>query len=202
MEKDEMGKDTAPQKLASEPLENQGLLEPKSDLPKPAPFWEQVNEVTWKLTDGSGTNTPASYGKWAPFRTTKALAWLEGIGKGLWVARYRKTASKPMKLSAAKRYALDMVKGVRTGVKLDDPIAHLNAAALCADSSALCAEVEPDLLAYIRHVETGFPLPATVPTESSTALQGDDYPLTYDADGDVELPACLDRRKPRLEVAA
>jgi hypothetical protein len=42
-------------------------------------------------------------------------------------------------------------------------------------------------------------------TEGPTpgALQGDDYPLTYDADGDVELPACLDRRKPKLgEVAA
>ena len=34
------------------------------------------------------------------------------------------------------------------------------------------------------------------------ALQGDDYPLTYDADGDVELPACLDRRKPQLAIAA
>jgi hypothetical protein len=42
-------------------------------------------------------------------------------------------------------------------------------------------------------------------TEGPTpgALQGDDYPLTYDADGDVELPACLDRRKPKVsEVAA
>jgi hypothetical protein len=34
------------------------------------------------------------------------------------------------------------------------------------------------------------------------ALQGDDYPLTYDADGFPEFPACLDRRKPRLEEAA
>jgi hypothetical protein len=34
------------------------------------------------------------------------------------------------------------------------------------------------------------------------ALQGDDYPLTYDADGDVELPACLDRRKPKLAEVA
>jgi hypothetical protein len=201
VKKDEMGKDTAPQKLASEPLENQGLLEPKSDLPKAVPFWEQVNEVTWKLTDGTGTNTPASYGKWAPFRTTKALAWLEGIGKGLWVARYRKTASKPMKLSAAKRYALDMVKGVCTGVKPVDPIADLNRAAV--PTNDWLPDIEPDLIAYIRHVETGFPLPSTVPTESGpAALQGDDYPLTYDADGDVELPACLDRRKPKLEVAA
>ena len=29
---------------------------------------------------------------------------------------------------------------------------------------------------------------------SDTGATGDDYPLTYDADGHVELPACLDRR--------
>jgi hypothetical protein len=34
------------------------------------------------------------------------------------------------------------------------------------------------------------------------ALQGDDYPLEYDADGYPILPACLDRRKTQLEVAA
>jgi hypothetical protein len=34
------------------------------------------------------------------------------------------------------------------------------------------------------------------------ALQGDDYPLEYDADGYPILPACLDRRKPKLEIAA
>ena len=34
------------------------------------------------------------------------------------------------------------------------------------------------------------------------ALQGGDYPLTYDAAGNVELPACLDRRKPQLRAAA
>ena len=36
------------------------------------------------------------------------------------------------------------------------------------------------------------------------ALQGDDYPLTYDENGYPELPAVLDRRKrkPALAVAA
>ena len=54
---------------------------------------------------------------------------------------------------------------------------------------------------------------STAPSGSSTApyfnphgptpgaLQGDDYPLTYDADGFPELPACLDRRpKPEPEI--
>jgi hypothetical protein len=34
------------------------------------------------------------------------------------------------------------------------------------------------------------------------ALQGDDYPLIYDANGYPELPACLDRRRYDLAEAA
>jgi len=55
----------------------------------------------------------------------------------------------------------------------------------------------------------GFLESPTRPTEAPTpyfnphgptpgALQGDDYPLTYDADGFPELPACLDRRPKAL----
>ncbi len=54
-----------------------------------------------------------------------------------------------------------------------------------------------------------YPEPMTNPSHGSNpdgstpgALQGDDYPLTYDADGHPELPACLDRRKPKMEEAA
>jgi hypothetical protein len=48
------------------------------------------------------------------------------------------------------------------------------------------------------------PLPPRQPEglNGPGALQGDDYQLTYDADGNVELPACLDRRKPKLLEAA
>ena len=39
------------------------------------------------------------------------------------------------------------------------------------------------------------------PGPTPGALQGDDYQLTYDADGHVELPACLDRRpEPEIEI--
>ena len=34
------------------------------------------------------------------------------------------------------------------------------------------------------------------------ALQGEDYPLTYDENGYPELPACLDRRPVELAKAA
>jgi hypothetical protein len=42
------------------------------------------------------------------------------------------------------------------------------------------------------------------PTAGPTpgALEGDDYELEYDENGYPELPACLDRRKPKLLQAA
>jgi hypothetical protein len=36
-----------------------------------------------------------------------------------------------------------------------------------------------------------------VPSTLMEPLSGDEYQLSYDADGNVELPACLDRRKPK-----
>jgi hypothetical protein len=48
--------------------------------------------------------------------------------------------------------------------------------------------------------ESRNPLHGSNPDGSTPgALQGDDYPLTYDENGYPELPACLDRRKPKLE---
>ena len=49
-----------------------------------------------------------------------------GIGNGRWMVRYRNRASKPMKLPAAKKYALEMVKGIRPGRVVTDPIGDLN----------------------------------------------------------------------------
>ena len=69
---------------ASEPLENQGLQEPKIILTKsPRELrFEQVNEVTVKLTDGKGSLVPACHGHWSGYQTTRAVAWLMGIGNG------------------------------------------------------------------------------------------------------------------------
>jgi hypothetical protein len=113
---------------ASEPVANQGLQEPKTDVsikPRNLSF-EQINEVTIKLTDGRGSLVPASHGQWAGHHTTRAVAWLMGIGNGRWIVRYRNKASKPMKLPAAKKYALEMVKGIRPGRVVTDPIGDLN----------------------------------------------------------------------------
>ena len=113
---------------ASEPLGNQGLQEPKITLTKsPRDLrFEQVNEVTIKLTDGKGSLVPARHGHWSGHQTTRAVAWLMGIGNGRWIVRYRNTASKPMKLPAAKKYALEMVRGIRLGRVVADPIGDLN----------------------------------------------------------------------------
>jgi hypothetical protein len=123
-----MTESTDPGFPASEPLENQGLQEPKiiqSEKHRQLSL-EQVNEVTWKVSDGRGSLVPSSHGQWAGHHTTRALAWLMGIGNGRWIVRYRNKASKPMKLPAAKRYALEMVKGIRPGRVVTDPIGDLN----------------------------------------------------------------------------
>jgi hypothetical protein len=193
-------------KLASESLENQGLQEPeieqagnRHDL-----RFEEVNEVTWKLTDGRGS-IAWSGDRSGGYRTTRAVAWLMGVGNGQWIVRYRNKASRPMKLNAAKKYAIEMVRGVRPGRVVADPIAELNQyAANEADlaerreepvqrqpvdlmGGTLRGLVNPELRRAILATELG--------EESSSApLQGDDYPLEYDENGYPELPACLDRR--------
>jgi len=51
--------------------------------------FEQVNNVTWKLTDGSQAETPRCHGKWPGFHTPRAIGWIFGGGDG-WRARVRK----------------------------------------------------------------------------------------------------------------
>ena len=119
---------TAPRIPASEPLGNQGLQEPKTDLatrPRKLSF-EQINEVTVKVTDGRGTNAWTGRKTGESYRTTRAVAWIMAVGNERWVVRYRNKASRPMKLPAAKKYAIEMVKGVRPGRVVDDPIRELN----------------------------------------------------------------------------
>jgi hypothetical protein len=58
------------------------------------------------------------------------------------------------------------------------------------------------LSAYVWPEETRNPLHGSNPDGSTPgAIQGD-YPLEYYADGLPKLPACLDRRKPKLAEAA
>ena len=112
---------------ASETLENQGLQEREIEISGKdrTLTFERVNEVTWKLTDGKGS-LAWSGDRSGSYRTTRAVAWLIGIGGGKWVACYRGKASRPMRLAKAKAYAIEMVKGIRPGKVITDPIRNLH----------------------------------------------------------------------------
>ena len=83
---------------------------PEIEFLKKEPLrFEQVNEVTWKLTDGTYTDVPASHGQWGGYRTTKAVAWIMEVGSKQWVARCGDMASEPRPLAQAKKAAQRMV---------------------------------------------------------------------------------------------
>ena len=57
--------------------------------------FEQVNEATWKLTNGEMTNVPASHGQWGGYRTSKAIAWVINVAPNAWLARSGDQTSNP-----------------------------------------------------------------------------------------------------------
>lgn len=115
------------QKPTSQALEKARVLEAKKRPPNPSRFrFEQVNEVTWKLTNGEITETPASHGQWGSYRTTKALAWVICVLPGKWLARYSDMVCGPLSLSKAKAAAMAMAKGTPGDYDIRNPISHLN----------------------------------------------------------------------------
>ena len=114
-------------KLASQDIEKPKVLEAKKRPPNPSRFrFEQVNEVTWKLTNGEITETPASHGQWGGYRTTKALAWVIRVAPSKWLARYADIVCGPLSLPKAKAAAIAMAKGRRGDYYVPSPIPHLN----------------------------------------------------------------------------
>jgi hypothetical protein len=85
-----------------------------------------VNDVTWKLTNGEMTNMPASFGKWAGYRTSKAIAWVICIAPGNWLARCGDRICQPQSLKRAKANALAMARGAEGDYRIRNPITHLN----------------------------------------------------------------------------
>ena len=70
--------------------ENNGLEASQNDLEKAKLFWIEVNDVTWKLTDGGTSCTPTSFGQWGGYNTERAVAWVIEDGwpfAGSWYAR-------------------------------------------------------------------------------------------------------------------
>jgi hypothetical protein len=167
--------------------------------PKPVPAsaykhleLEKVNSCTWKVVDPKvKTDVPANLGKWAGYRTTKALAWVMDVGYGKWMARCANEVCNPTNLAEAKRQALAMAVGGIGDYQVSDPIKELHdLTAIMEDRYAEEFRVTPPLLVDSKE-------------EAVPPLQGDDYPLEYYDDDYPKLPGCLDRRKPTaVEEAA
>jgi hypothetical protein len=87
---------------------------------------EKVNEVTFKITNGETTNTPACHGHRPGFRTAKAVAWVFQVAPGHWLARCGDKACGPTPFNEAKADAIAMVKGATGDYTVTDPIRHLN----------------------------------------------------------------------------
>jgi hypothetical protein len=88
--------------------------------------FERVNEFTFKVTDGTLTEVPASHGQWAGYRTTKAIAWVFRIGPNAWLARCNDHACGPSSFNEAKAYALAMASGAIGDYFVSDPVRELN----------------------------------------------------------------------------
>jgi hypothetical protein len=193
----EMDQTTDPGFSGSEPLENQGLQKPKTLQ------FEECNEVTIKVTDGRGSNAWDGYGK--SYRTTRAVAWLMGIGDGKWVVRYRDRTSKPMTLTKAKRMAAEIIKGVWQTDIVTAPIDYLNRLQIPEAPRAPVVGTHVDILGGTGSGDIAPEIRVTIldselvqpASHDAEPLQGDE-PIEFDADGYAELPACLDRRKPKI----
>ena len=193
-EKHSLEQDTLSQNLTSESLENQGPQEPEIEIGANhrTLAFEQINTCTWKLTDGRGS-LAWSGDRSGGYRTSRAIAWLLGVGGGRWVVRYKKRASKPLKLPKAKAYAMEMVKGVRPGKLVEDTIGRLLRLHLDA--------LEPmPSLAQVWAIETAnYPsLTRFLPTEdcrvnATPALHFPPEDCKLDPDGYPMLPECLRR---------
>ena len=89
-------------------------------------YFEPINDVTWKLTDGEGSNVPACHGHWSGYRTTKAIAWVIEVAPGYWLARHQDQSSGPTSLKKAKIEAIRMATGCLHGRNVADPVRRLN----------------------------------------------------------------------------
>ncbi len=75
-----------------ETVGNQGSISAKTAPKQKRRDWtfQQINDVTVKITDGRRSLVPASHGQWPGYQTTLALGWLMGVGSGIWVVRIRR----------------------------------------------------------------------------------------------------------------
>src|SRR5262245_47939990 len=122
-----MDLDTAEPKTGFQATDTQRRFRYKNGISGKLEF-EQINEVTWKLTNGEMTNVSACHGFWGGYRTSKAIAWVidVGVSKPAWLARFKDQCCGPLPLKEAKAAALAMAKGASGDYRTTRAIDHLN----------------------------------------------------------------------------
>lgn len=122
--------------------------------------WEQVNSVTWKLTDGRHIDTPRSHGNWPGFRTSLAVGWIMHVNAdwfGRVTIRGKRMSSGPATFDAAKRWVKNRVRHL----PIAKPQLHsVNRMAFDGGRPSSRPRVEHDLWQTILECETGLPAPA------------------------------------------
>jgi hypothetical protein len=92
------------------------------DLQHASLRWIEVNDVTWKLTDGVMERTPACHGKWPGFNVERGIAWAIDTGwpfkKPRWYARCGDQSYGPTKLDTARRAAMAFANGAKSFPRL------------------------------------------------------------------------------------
>ena len=127
-----------------------GLEEAKNDLQKASLSWERINEVTWRLTDGVTSRTPASSGQWGGYNTRRVLAsaieagW--PLGRTAWYACCGDKSFGPTSLSTAKQAARALLTGAPLpkddNARLFTGSVDLNRAALMASNTDNASRTE------------------------------------------------------------
>ena len=166
--------------------------------------FQKLNSITWKVTDGVQINTGAG-------RASRALGYVMEVFPGRWMARVGNLGSDLLSFGAAKQEAIRLYrcrdKGTMDWIhELNVRAAEINRAALASNKWNTPVDliggqrhglIDPKISAAVLEAEVGFLTDARPET-----IRGDDYPIEYHSDGYPKLPACLDRRKPRLRQAA
>ena len=147
---------TAPSFSRSEPVENQGPKGVKTVLGrKPRDLaLEQIDAVTWKITDGTKTRTWSGT-KSGDYLTTKAVAYIVNSGGSDWIIRIKDTRSRVMTLRKAKRYVFEALRGQRPLIEMADPLREMDRlyAAHLSRNEPDDVGIEPSLIRYIHEIE-------------------------------------------------
>jgi len=147
---------TAPAFKRSEPVGNQGPQGVKTVLgrnPRDLSL-EQLDAVTWKVTDGTRTKTWSGT-KAGDYLTTKGVAYIVNVGGGDWIIRIKNTRSRVMPLRQAKRYVFEALRGQRPLIEMADPLREMDRlyAAHLSRNEPDEVGIEPSIIRYIHEIE-------------------------------------------------